>query len=148
MYGCVVHKSVCLDEREGGRGGHGGGKHEPKEGPLSCRMGFFRLKTNGSSAPTSRVIVALPSSSAYNAGDIRDSNHPLPRRALPHLATAPFNRPPRTPDCDGNHVSSEYRSYGRPSKLPNDEPSRGEQRRAERAQHVSGPDGCLRILSV
>lgn len=39
-------------------------------------MSFFRFKTNGSSAPTSRVIVALPSSSAYNAGDIRGSNHP------------------------------------------------------------------------
>lgn len=38
-------------------------------------MSFFRFKTNGSSAPTSRVIVALPSSSAYNAGDIRGSNH-------------------------------------------------------------------------
>lgn len=89
MYGYVVRKSVSgwtegrRGEEKRRREGHGGGKHEPKEDPLSCRMSFFRFKTNGSSAPTSRVIVALPSSSAYNAGDIRGSNHPPCRPPRP-----------------------------------------------------------------
>lgn len=52
MYGYVVRKSVSgwtegrRGEEKRRREGHGGGKHEPKEDPLSCRMSFFRFKTN------------------------------------------------------------------------------------------------------
>lgn len=63
----------------------GGGEHEPKERGIPIWMSFFRLEKknegNGVLGPetSSRVIVALPSSSAYNAGgDIRAASNRSP----------------------------------------------------------------------
>lgn len=100
MYGRVVHKRVWKEVPKEGK--HAGAKHEPKQAvpsspPPTLPSSFVEPSTEPRDTPfvadgflsvqderapglrpSSQVIVALPSSSAYNAGDIR-ARHTEPR---------------------------------------------------------------------
>lgn len=112
MYGRVVHKRVWKEVPEEGK--HAGTKHEPKQAaplPTPARrralrraprhpfrggwISFGSRRTDLGPRPSSRVIVALPSSSAYNAGDIRAAHWTVPPpRSSPPVELTPALPPP------------------------------------------------------